>query len=147
MYQADNDTDTDNSPNPTIKWEKWVDPFGENTGEVKWNQYGDDDDSEASMIFEERIEKHMPKQVRVIQTPMGIIPYNEHTSSSKIFNFWVGHTNFNISQSILDIIEDCPGVEILDPFTRYRFRIGVGKCFEDKEVMNNIQQQINNFHE
>ena len=133
---------------PQIIWEKWVDPFGENTGEHKWHQYDDDDDNESSSAFEEQIEKKLPKPVRVISTPLGIIPYNEHTASSKIFNFWIGHTNFDISQEISDIIEKCRGVELLDIFTRYRFRIGIGKCFpSDGGVKLEIQQKILDFLE
>lgn len=129
---------------PKIKWEKWVDPFGDNSIENKWNKY-DDEADEVSSMFEEHIENKIPKQVRVISTPMGLIPYNEYTASSKIFNFWVGHANFNLSEEVFEIIDECEGVEILDPFTRYRFRIGVGKCFQDKEVMSGVNTAVYNY--
>ena len=73
---------------------------------------------------------------------MGIIPYNEYTASSKIFNFWTGHTNFNIIDSVAYSIETTEGVETLDIFTRYRFRIGIGKAFEDREVMRSIEKKM-----
>ena len=73
---------------------------------------------------------------------MGLIPYNEYTASSKIFNFWIGHTNFNLSKKIANIIEKTDGVETLDVFTRYRFRIGIGKVFEDRDVMKNIENNV-----
>ena len=73
---------------------------------------------------------------------MGIIPLNDNTASNKIFNFWTGHTNFNITGHVLKIIEETEGVETLDIFTRYRFRIAVGKAFEDSEVMRLINQQV-----
>jgi hypothetical protein len=76
---------------------------------------------------------------------MGLIPYNEYTASSKIFNFWVGHTNFNLTQNIVDCIEECEGIEILDVFTRYRFRIGIGKCFNDSDIMAAVSSQINRY--
>jgi hypothetical protein len=41
-----------------------------------------------------------------------------------------------------DIIETTSGVETLDIFTRYRFRIGVGKAFSDSEVMRDINNKI-----
>ena len=75
-------------------------------------------------------------------TTMGIIPYNEYTASSKIFNFWTGHTNFNIIDSVAYSIETTEGVETLDIFTRYRFRIGIGKAFEDREVMRSIEKKM-----
>lgn len=126
-----------------IIWEKWVDPFGENMDETKWNNYDDEELDETSELMEHDILKSkLNKPIKIIASPMGMIPYNEYTASSKIFNFWVGHTNFNISKPIADTIEKCAGVELLDIFTRYRFRIGVGKCFVDKEVMQEINDSI-----
>lgn len=129
--------------NNQIIWEKWVDPFGENLDDMKWNNYDDEDLDEASELLEHDIIKSkLNKPIKIIASPMGMIPYNEYTASSKIFNFWVGHTNFNITEKIAKIIEECDGIELLDIFTRYRFRIGIGKCFIDKDVMQNISDQI-----
>jgi hypothetical protein len=125
-----------------IIWEKWNDPFGENLDELKWNKYDDKElDDETELLTEELI-KANSKPIKIIASPLGLIPYNEYTASSKIFNFWVGHTNFNISKPIVGIIEKCDGVELLDIFTRYRFRIGIGKCFTDNEVMKSITDNI-----
>lgn len=126
-----------------IIWEKWTDPFGENIDEIKWNNYDNEDLDEESELFDSNMMKSkMGRPVKVIASPMGLIPYNEYTASSKIFNFWVGHTNFSISKHISQIIEKCDGVELLDIFTRYRFRIGIGKCFGDSETMNQISDKI-----
>jgi len=125
-----------------IIWEKWNDPFGENFDELKWNKYDDEELDDETELLEEELLKANSKPIRVIASPLGLIPYNEHTASSKIFNFWVGHTNFNISKTIVNIIEKCEGVELLDIFTRYRFRIGIGKCFADNEVMRSITDNI-----
>lgn len=126
---------------PQIIWEKWVDPFGEDMEEAQWNDYGDED---GEISDQQEILKNK-KMVKVISSPMGLIPYNEHTSSAKIFNFWVGHTNFNLSKGIASKIESCNGVEILDIFTRYRFRIAIGKCFNDSDVMIEIKSLICSF--
>lgn len=126
-----------NKFNAQIIWEKWVDPFGENMDEAQWNNY-DNEDTDSDGYPEMDSIKGSGKPIRVIASPMGLIPYNEYTSSAKIFNFWVGHTNFNLSSEIVDRIEKCEGIEILDVFTRYRFRIAIGKCFTDNEVMRNI---------
>jgi hypothetical protein len=130
-----------------IIWEKWTDPFGENFDEMKWNNYDDSDlDEEIGTLDEEYLKhKFNNKPVKAIASPMGLIPYNEYTASSKIFNFWVGHTNFNITKAVSNIIEKCEGIEILDIFTRYRFRIGIGKCFKDNEVMSSVNEKINQF--
>ena len=129
-----------------IIWEKWNDPFGENVDELKWHKYDDDEEPDDTKdLFEEELIKAHSKPIKVISSPLGLIPYNEHTASSKIFNFWVGHTNFNISKSVVDIIERCDGVELLDIFTRYRFRIGIGKCFTDSDVMKLITDCVLNY--
>lgn len=126
-----------------VVWEKWVDPFGLDHDETKWTDYNSDiiDSIENDLVEEKSVIKSS-KPIKVIATPLGLIPYNEYTASSKIFNFWIGHTNFNISESVKDILEHCSGVEILDIFTRYRFRIAIGKCFNDSEVMSTINEQI-----
>jgi len=131
----------DSFNNPLIVWEKWVDPFGEDMDEAQWQDY---DDDEGEIADQQEVMKNK-KSIKVISSPMGLIPYNEHTSSAKIFNFWVGHTNFNITKTVANKIELCEGVEILDIFTRYRFRIAVGKCFNDSDVMNNIQNIVSSF--
>lgn len=130
---------------PKIVWEKWTDPFGENFDETKWNHYDDEDlDENSELLDHDMIKSRMSKPIKVIASPLGIIPYNEYTASSKIFNFWVGHTNFDISTPIVEVIEKCEGVELLDIFTRYRFRVGIGKCFNDSETMNNITETVRN---
>jgi len=128
-----------------IIWEKWIDPFGENLDETKWNNYDNEIMDEDTEFFDEHIKKYVNKPVKVIASPLGIIPYNEYTASSKIFNFWIGHTNFNISKNIASIIEEADGIELLDIFTRYRFRIAIGKCFDDNIIMKNINDQIQKF--
>lgn len=132
-----------------IIWEKWNDPFGDNMDETMWNHYDDDniDDGSSELMDNEIIRSKMNKPIKVIASPMGLIPYNEHTASSKIFNFWVGHTNFDISQPIVDIIEKCQGVELLDVFTRYRFRIAIAKSFNDSEVMTSVSDKVQVFLE
>jgi hypothetical protein len=124
---------------PIIIWEKWIDPFGENIDEARWNDYDGDEDN---ISMQSELKEQLQKPIKVISSPLGIIPYNEHSASSKIFNFWVGHSNFNLSNSVCENIEKIEGVEILDIFTRYRFRVAVGKAFKDQEVLHNIKLSI-----
>lgn len=141
---------------PLIIWEKWVDPFGKDTDESKWTDYNNDllyfhqdnNDDDSDLEDEQQPSIKIPNNpIKVIASPLGLIPYNEHTASSKIFNFWLGHTNFNISVKIKNLIENIDGVEILDIFTRYRFRIAIGKCFEDSDVMDTINKTIINYYD
>ena len=137
-----------------IVWEKWRDPFlGYDENEIdldsEVNNFFDEDDDHHAIEDKTPIDqiKELGKQIRVIATPMGLIPYNEYTASSKIFNFWIGHTNFNLSKKIVNIIEKTDGVETLDVFTRYRFRIGIGKVFEDRDVMKNIENNVKQYEQ
>lgn len=135
-----------------IVWQKWMDPFGSDDDEALLPEdnephFLDDEGSvEPDQKYEDKME-HKSKEfkthaVRVMATPMGIIPITENTASGKIFNFWIGHTNFNITKKVAQIIEDTPGVETLDVFTRYRFRIAIGKVFTDSIVMRNINENV-----
>lgn len=126
---------------PVIIWEKWKDPLGfeeENfdslDGQIP-NDY-DDIEDERENIKAKKLRCHL------ISTPFGMIPVNENTASTSIFNFWSGHTNFGITQIISNIIEDTDGVETLNVFTKYRFRIAIGKAFNDSVVMRKINHNV-----
>lgn len=129
-----------------IIWQKWIDPFGEDDLEdhiPNKEPFTDINEQEIDTIDEEHTEKRKYIYgIKAIATPMGIVPINESTASSKIFNFWLGHTNFSITEKIARMIEQTDGVETLDIFTRYRFRIAVGKAFNDSDVMRDINKTI-----
>ena len=145
------------SKKPEIIWEKWYSPFGEDDldaeriaeqaiDEFLQNLKDDADTEDAMLTAPEQmtpITRHLSKQKFMI-TPMGVMPLTENTDSGKIFNFWTGHTNFDITKDIASVIESCDGVESLDIFTRYRFRISIGKAFADSETMYDINTQIYN---
>lgn len=143
----------------SILWQKWSDPFGlDDEFELPYNM----DHEDSSIFFTDNTDnfeaidqddmqgnmknflnqKKFKGKMKVIATPMGIIPLNDNTASNKIFNFWMGHTNFDITYNIARTIELTEGVETLDVFTRYRFRVGVGKAFEDSIVMRIINQRV-----
>ena len=128
-----------------IIWQKWFDPFGEDDSELKSSTdlfHDDDDDDDEDDEADNANHLYSQKPLRAIATPMGLIPYTENTASSKIFNFWVGHSNFDLSAGLVNIIEDTEGTETLDVFSRYRFRIAIGKGFDDAKVMKNINDRV-----
>lgn len=125
---------------PLIIWEKWKDPFLE-----KLNQETDRLESDIyADTYEPNVEQDTEQSFKfpMIMTPMGILPYNENTACGKLFNFWTGHTNFTINKHIGNLIESCKGIETLDIFTRYRFRIAIGKAFNDSEIMRYLNSVI-----
>jgi hypothetical protein len=155
-----------------IGWEKWRDPFGEDAEDAEWpgahgtfttdkiiksatvngihedDDFEDDDDDFSSSDIDEAIHEHQRQQLQgikktpMIATPMGLIPMTEHTRAGKLFNFWTAHTNFPITQEIKDIIDRTDGVETLDIFTRYRWRISIGKAFNSPEVKSNLMKAL-----
>jgi hypothetical protein len=137
------------SNQPIIIWEKWRDPLGSDEEEPNppppqedFEEDLDDEDIIDGMIKSSYKYKEMGPKCKMIITPFGMIPYNEHTASGKIFNFWTGHSNFAITQNISNIIESIEGVETLDIFTKYRFRIAIAKAFQDSEIMREINSNI-----
>jgi hypothetical protein len=122
---------------PLIIWEKWINPLFDNT-----NKEIDDEDIEPYSDYEDNNETQDHRMMHMVMTPMGIIPFEEIKDCDKVFNFWTGHTNFTISKAIAKLIENIDGVETLDVFTRYRFRVGFGKAFKDGDVMNNINDTV-----
>jgi len=138
-----------------VVWQKWVDPFGFDDDEEELSSFINKDQADeteynqtSALPDQEIIQNMKASTIKVMATPMGIIPINDNTASGKIFNFWIGHTNFNITKKIAGVIEAINGVETLDIFTRYRFRIAIGKAFNDSEVMrdinNTIYKELNN---
>lgn len=136
--------------NPMIIWEKWRDPYGsDDTSEITkmisdmtQQQVNDSEDKDDETESRESLETVVRGKIPMMMTPIGLVPYTENTAASHIFNFWTGHSNFNITKPICDIIETTDGVETLDIFTRYRFRVGIGKAFKDSDVMRIINKNI-----
>lgn len=137
----------------SVRFEVWRDPYGENMEDVEWPGFNKSAkaDSEPDRPFKDSYEEAehnastevVPtKPIPFVATNMGIIPLTEYSRPSKVFNFWVGHTNFNISKNICKIIEETEGVEIFNVFTRYRFRIGIGKLWNSGDVMRNVKQNV-----
>lgn len=122
---------------PLVIWEKWKDPFGADEEDINKDWTDSDEDEDNLDIVKSK----------VMVTPMGLIPFSENTNASKIFKFWLAHTNFTISENIVNVIEQIDGVETLDIYTRYRFRIGIGKGFNDREVMSNINTKLYSYIE
>jgi len=125
-----------------VIWEKWRDPFGSDEEIIQNILSENEEEAEYEDQISEDSDHQSPQNIRVMATPMGIIPVTEYTASGKIFNFWTGHTNFDITTRIATIIEKIDGVESLDIFTRYRFRISVGKAFNDSIVMRSITNKV-----
>lgn len=135
-----------------IQWEKWRDPFGIEDAETDYSGIEEskdlylDEEAEAiesGMKIGPFSSSAINGPVKIISTPMGLIPIDSNMTN-KLFNFWTGHTNFDITKKVKDVIESTEGVETLEIYTRYRFRVGVGKAFNDSDVMRSINKNVYN---
>lgn len=77
---------------------------------------------------------------------MNPVPLSPHIQSAmslcQTFDCWLGHTNFDIDKEFFEQVNKVPGVEGLKLFSRYRFLIGIGKAFQARSVMGQINQLI-----
>ena len=118
-----------------VAWERWQDPF-------------DIPNDEEEESFGESIPYEDSKRpMKGVVTQMGVMPITEYSMPSRVFNFWIGHTNFSINKDIHKIIDNIEGVETLDVFTRYRFRIGIGKLFRSIDVRRAIDKGLHDYHD
>lgn len=137
---------------PQIFWAPWFDPFDN----IDKFNLPDNEDDDLENLYSGKYEEEAfaeennfvdtstitKKPFRIAITQAGAIPFYENTLPSKLFKFWEGHTNFNISPKVAKAIEKTDGVEVLDFYTRYRFRLGVGKAFDSREVRQDIQNNV-----
>ena len=131
-----------------VYWEKWVDPYVEQIESFKLDIEDKSHGAEEESGF--GLESYDPhpesedldefKTIPTIFTPFGLMPLSDETLVSKSFKFWVGHTNFKITRHFRNLISSVEGVESLDVFSPYRFKISVGRLFRDRNVMSNIRK-------
>ncbi len=122
-----------------IQFHKWVDPL------AFLPKHEEDDDENEIQGLNKRF--HGP----IVMGPHGIFPIDVHNIPSKQFNFWEANTTFKMTGAIVEIINLTDGVETLDIFTPYRFRMAIGKLFDEKIVKetltNRLLEYLNNTHE
>lgn len=70
-----------------------------------------------------------------LMTSWGILPLNDGVLASDHFDFWIMHTNFDITEEVIQKISIVKGVESLEPLSRYRARVGfpIGETIKDGE--------------
>ncbi len=152
--------DNDSEYEKQLGWEKWRDPYGSDVEEsdlppaahdTSDNDFDDDDfDDDHEDWKDEPQQTHKSKLppkntngIGVLMTKMGMVPIVEHTNAGKIFNFWTAHTNFRLTPELLDIIDNTDGVETLDCYTPYRWRISIGKAFSSYSVKERVMKNLN----
>lgn len=145
---------------PKIIWHKWSDPMASLVMNAKKDSgnhqemYDDDDEDPHLQSFQDsmygendvkwdRDNEETRKIGPCIVGPNGIIPITEGNIPSKLYNFWIGHTNVDLGVNKRgDAIASVDGVETIDFFTRYRFRVAIGKAFSQEEVKKNMEKAL-----
>ena len=125
-----------------IGWQKYEDMLEQQLHspllQIFYNSYHTMEDLEE--FDEEEIEEIMK------QADQQVIPVDpkllENVTLTSNFDCWMGHTNFNITDSIKQQLNKIDGVEILRICSRYRFFVGVGKMFDFATVRRNIEDKL-----
>lgn len=84
---------------------------------------------------------------RNIETPIGVFSEESLLRPSVRWDCWIGHTNFDITKDILNIIEETDGIEALRAMGRYSFFIGVARLFNIKNVRKGIEDALCSYTE
>jgi hypothetical protein len=118
---------------------------------IGWQKYEDVIQSEmyspiANMIFDDiatELEEEYEDQESEVQEAV-LVPKNFYETISLMsrFDCWIGHTNFNITNSVKNKLNEVDGIEVLNIISRYRFFIGVGKMFKFTDVRTDIEKRI-----
>jgi hypothetical protein len=96
------------------------------------DEEGEDEDVESEELNEANQNIMMPISPQLISDIQVI----------STFDCWIGHTNFDITNSIRDKLNKIDGIELLKIYSRYRFLIGIGHMFNFKEVRKNIEKTL-----
>ena len=125
-----------------VYWEKWVDAYEEQAAILE--QLVVEEEEEEELYEEEEIVEKLQSlnHIKTIMTPFGIMPLTEHSLASQHFKFWVGHSNFKLTDRVYQVVGNTKGVETLDILTPYRFRIAIGKMFVDRDVMSTVRTNL-----
>lgn len=129
--------------NRSIQWRKWRDPTEEHSEKIK--QMREELNDEEKEVFDSSKELIEPVNFNVLSTPIGLLPITESNLPSNNFDLWIGYTNFNIDEDFKNLVDSVDGVEIFDVYSRYTFRIGIGrhKDFSFANVRRKIDSLLN----
>ena len=97
--------------------------------------------NEYEVEQEEAYQQHESTEMGYVFAGMPEELSNEKQMISN-FDCWLGHTNFNITKSVKERLENVRGVEVLKICSRYRFFIGIGRMFDFSEVRKEIEESF-----
>lgn len=75
---------------------------------------------------------------QIITTPFGAYHIKDFFNPIRQYRWNMAHTNFDITQQVLNTLSNIPGIERILVLSRYRFLIAFGKAFCVSSVKNSI---------
>jgi hypothetical protein len=107
------------------------------------NLHADEDDDEEDDEDTYIDESDDDKNLKIISPLLPITnQLIDDITMLSTFDCWIGHTNFDVTPTIKNILNKVPGVEVLKICSRYRFFIGIGKMFDFKDVRQYIEDSL-----
>lgn len=86
-------------------------------------------------VFDGDSNEEMPSNMMQSFSFVGSLPVNEIRS----MRFLIGNTNFPICHVDCGFICAVDGIETFEVFSQYRFRIGIGECFDINQVKKSVE--------
>ena len=130
------------STSKKIGWESWNAKVEEILLEP--DSIEEEDEEEIGAMVEEGLLKEylVPIKQKVVYTPYGPYPAESPFKPSDRWDCWLCYTNFDLTNEIIDVLEEVQGIEALKPLGRYTFFVGIGKMFNTSDVRTNIEKTM-----
>ena len=125
-----------------IAWEKWddIDLPQLDLIDEKEDMFFPDGEIDDDLISQLSFGPILPAPK--MRTPLGTFSIDDPLRPSKMFDCWIGHTNFDLTHEIATQMEEVPGVEAFKIMSRYRFFRGIAQLFNFRDVRQDIQDII-----
>lgn len=97
------------------------------------------DDSDYEEEYDDDpINNLLKNQDSLITSPFGVYRLHDYFNPMKQYDWHIAHTNFNITEKVVEDLSLIDGVELLLPVSRYRFMVAFGKAFNQENVKDLI---------
>ena len=132
-----------------IAWEKFT-PIYESKKDINIGQIEEDEDEPVQDSYDDESEETMGLLSfndliarKKIKTPFGYYEDIDDFSPYNMFECWIGHTNFRITNGHVQILnKKIDGIGCLKVLSPYRFFIGIEKMFNFSCVRMQIQDKL-----
>jgi hypothetical protein len=128
-----------------IGWEKYILEEIHDEIEIRDNIENGFDEEDEQEFVRPQFEQILPIDLftNKINTPFGVVNPDDQFCAVRMFDCWIGHTNFPITDNEFYILDNhIHGVGCLKVLSKYRFAIGIEKMFCFSSVRWQIQKEL-----